>query len=175
MVATSITLSPPTIPSIFCLRPRTYLNSHNSSLSITSALCFPANISPRRTHLRVPLKSTKIWRTAAAAAEDSLPLEANPAGNSEQIVSTADGGFSTIISALLFLAFLGLCILTLGVIYIAVADFLQKREREKFEKDEAAKKKKGGKKGKVRARAGPRGFGQKVDNNTDDLDILDNF
>ncbi|KAK2996465.1 hypothetical protein RJ639_024383 [Escallonia herrerae] len=168
MVTTSITLSPPPIPSIFSLRPRTYLNAHNSSLSITSHLCFPANISPRRTHLRVPLKSTKIWRTAA---EDALLLEASPAGNSEQIVSTADGGFSTIISTLLFLAFLGLSILTLGVIYIAVADFLQKREREKFEKDEAAKKKKGGKKGKVRARAGPRGFGQKVDNNTDDFEI----
>ncbi|KAK2973846.1 hypothetical protein RJ640_003254 [Escallonia rubra] len=170
MVTTSISLSPPPIPSIFSLHPRTYLNSRNSSLSITSALCFPANISPRRTHLRVLLKSTKIWRTAAAA-EDALLLEANPAGNSEQIVSAADGGVSTIISSLLFLAFLGLCVLTLGVIYIAVADFLQKREREKFEKDEAAKKKKGGKKGKVRARAGPRGFGQKVDSNTDDFEI----
>lgn len=50
------------------------------------------------------------------------------------------------------------------VVYIAVTDFLQKREKEKFEKDEAAKKKKkSGKKGQVRARAGPRGFGQKVD------------
>ena len=49
------------------------------------------------------------------------------------------------------------------VIYIAVTDFLQKREREKFEKEEAANKKKNGKKKKVRARAGPRGFGQKID------------
>lgn len=55
------------------------------------------------------------------------------------------------------------------VIYIAVSDFLQKREKEKFEKEEAAeKKKKGGKKVKVRARAGPRGFGQKIDDFDED-------
>lgn len=57
------------------------------------------------------------------------------------------------------------------VIYIAVTDFLQKREREKFDKEEAAKKKKkGGKKGRVRARAGPRGFGQRVDEDEDEDD-----
>lgn len=53
---------------------------------------------------------------------------------------------------------------------MAVTDFLQKREREKFEKEEVAKKKKNGKKGKVKSRAGPRGFGQKVaeDDDVDD-------
>jgi hypothetical protein len=54
------------------------------------------------------------------------------------------------------------------VIYIGVTDFLQKREREKFEKEEAANKKKTGKKKKVRARAGPRGFGQKIDDDYDE-------
>lgn len=53
------------------------------------------------------------------------------------------------------------------VIYIAVSDFLQKREKEKFEKEESAKKK-NGKKRKVRARAGPRGFGQKIDEESGD-------
>lgn len=50
-----------------------------------------------------------------------------------------------------------------------MTDFLQKREREKFEKEEEeAGKKKGGKKKKVRAaRAGPRGFGRKVDDETE--------
>lgn len=57
---------------------------------------------------------------------------------------------------------------SLQVIYIAVTDFLQKREREKFEKEEAAKEKKSGKKKKVRARAGPRGFGQRTDDGDDD-------
>ena len=54
------------------------------------------------------------------------------------------------------------------VIYIAVTDFLQKREKEKFEKEEAANKKSGKKKKvKVKARAGPRGFGQKVEQEED--------
>lgn len=54
------------------------------------------------------------------------------------------------------------------VIYIAVTDFLQKREGEKFVKEEAARKKKGVKKEKTRARTGPKGFGQKIDQ--DDFD-----
>lgn len=58
--------------------------------------------------------------------------------------------------------------LNFQVIYIGVTDFLQKREREKFEKEEAAKKK-SGKKGKVKARTGPRGFGQKVEDNYDNF------
>ncbi|KAK4358328.1 hypothetical protein RND71_023938 [Anisodus tanguticus] len=89
----------------------------------------------------------------------------------DQIVaSTGDNGVSTIIQTLLFVAFVGLSILTIGVIYIAVTDFLQKREKEKFEKEEAAKKKKSGRKGKIvaRARGGPRGFGQKVEEIDDD-------
>ncbi|XP_055805407.1 uncharacterized protein LOC129874184 [Solanum dulcamara] len=89
----------------------------------------------------------------------------------DQIVSsTGDEGVSTVIQSLLFIAFVGLSILTIGVIYIAVTDFLQKREKEKFEKEEAAKKKKIGRKGKIvaRARGGPRGFGQKVEEAEDD-------
>ncbi|XP_010033110.2 uncharacterized protein LOC104422479 [Eucalyptus grandis] len=102
-----------------------------------------------------------IWRLRAAA-EDALET-------SEQIVSSGgDDGVSTVVSVLLLIAFVGLSILTIGVTYIAVTDFLQKREREKFEKEEAGKKKKGGKKGRVRARAGPRGFGQRIDEDGDD-------
>lgn len=59
----------------------------------------------------------------------------------------------------------------LQVVYIGVTEFLGKREREKFEKEEAAKKsKKSGKKKATRAKAGPRGFGQKIEDN-DDIDI----
>lgn len=47
--------------------------------------------------------------------------------------------------------------------YLGVTDYLQKREREKLEKDEETNKKKGGKKKRLRARAGPKGFGQKID------------
>lgn len=68
----------------------------------------------------------------------------------------------------MFIAFIGLAILTIGVIYIAVTDILQKREKEKFETEEAAaNKKKNGKK-KVRAKARPRGFGQKKINKDDE-------
>ncbi|KAH9614880.1 hypothetical protein KSS87_008500, partial [Heliosperma pusillum] len=83
--------------------------------------------------------------------------------------SNADNGVSTIISTLLFLAFIALSILTIGVVYIAVTDFLLNREKDKFEQEEEAKKKKksGKKKVGVRARGGPRGFGQKIDEDFD--------
>lgn len=55
--------------------------------------------------------------------------------------------------------------------YIGVTEFLGKREREKFEKEEAAKKsKKSGKKA-TRAKAGPRGFGQKIEDDGIDIDL----
>lgn len=60
----------------------------------------------------------------------------------------------------------------LQVVYIGVTEFLGKREREKFEKEEAAKKsKKSGKKKAIRARAGPRGFGQKIEDDDIDIDL----
>ncbi|GER26903.1 shaggy-like protein kinase 41 [Striga asiatica] len=135
-------------------------------------------------------KTAKLWELPAKNGIFSLS-ETSPAEIPGEIVSTRDDGVSIVISALLFVAFAGLSILTIGgdvqficirgliaecsqkaaslfgngVIYIAVADFLQKRENEKFEKEEASKKKRGGKKGKVRARAraGPRGFGWKIE------------
>ncbi|CAA0838130.1 Unknown protein [Striga hermonthica] len=109
-------------------------------------------------------KTAKSWELSAKNGVFLLS-ETSPAEIPGEIVTTRDDGVSTVISALLFVAFVGLSILTIGVIYIAVADFLQKRESEKFEKEEASKKKRGGKKGKVRARAraGPRGFGWKIE------------
>lgn len=53
------------------------------------------------------------------------------------------------------------------VIYIGVTDYLQKREKEKFEKEEAEKAKRGSKKKRARPRVGPKGFGQKIDNDDD--------
>lgn len=53
------------------------------------------------------------------------------------------------------------------VVYLGVKDFLQKKETEKFEKEAAAKGGKKKKKKVVRARAGPRGFGQKIDKDED--------
>uniref|UniRef100_A0A0A0KFD7 Transmembrane protein n=1 Tax=Cucumis sativus TaxID=3659 RepID=A0A0A0KFD7_CUCSA len=119
-------------------------------------------------------KQLSISRIHAATSQQTLPSDSAAllaAEKSQEIVgSTNDDGVSTIISVLLFTAFIGLSILTIGVIYIGVTDFLQKREKEKFEKEEAGKKKKSGKKKKVRARGGPRGFGQKVEGEEEEDD-----
>ncbi|KAL1298461.1 hypothetical protein HN51_042819 [Arachis hypogaea] len=107
--------------------------------------------------------------TLSAGAEDIVPSDSTAVDAAKELVSSNDDGVSTVISALLFIAFIGLSILTIGVIYLAVTDFLQKREKDKFEKEEAANK--SGKKKKkkvVRSRAGPRGFGQKIDEDEDD-------
>ncbi|CAO2825021.1 unnamed protein product [Amaranthus hypochondriacus] len=108
-------------------------------------------------------KNPRNLRISATSSEDAAVI---PAETAQQIVDNAATSgndiTSTVISVLLFIAFVALSVLTIGVVYIAVTDFLQKREKEKFEKEEEAKKKKSGKKVKVRSRSGPRGFGQKV-------------
>ncbi|KAK9057597.1 hypothetical protein SSX86_022433 [Deinandra increscens subsp. villosa] len=99
-----------------------------------------------------------------------LLSEAKPPENSDKIVSAVSDnadGVSIVISVLLSIAFVGLSVLTIGVIYIAVTDYLQKREKEKFEKEEAEKAKRGGKKKRARPRVGPKGFGQKIDDDDD--------
>ncbi|XP_052180167.1 uncharacterized protein LOC127793469 [Diospyros lotus] len=169
MASASISLS-----SILNPNPRYSLFSHTSSLSIFSPLAAPpCHTLMRAIHSReTPPKTARRWKIHAVS-EEALPLppEANPIDSSQQIVSGGDDGVSNIISVLLFIAFLGLSILTIGVIYIAVTDFLRKRERDKFEKEEAAKKNKSGKKrpARPRARAGPRGFGQKIEDDDDGL------
>ncbi|CAI0539880.1 unnamed protein product [Linum tenue] len=136
------------------------LSLSTPNLSIATNCKF---LSHSKSHRRSP----QIWRTLAAAQDAAtLPPPADivaPLDAAQEIVS--DDGVSTIISTLLLIAFVALSVLTVGVIYIAVTDFLQKREKDKFDKEEAAKKKRGGKgkKVKARARAGPRGFGQKID------------
>ncbi|XP_007016353.2 PREDICTED: uncharacterized protein LOC18590648 [Theobroma cacao] len=159
---------PPPFTSIF--KPR----SHHSSRLLASHLTLSTTFSSRYAiHFQDPVgrnhqkKSNTLWITFATP-EEVLPSDATPLDNSQQIVSTTgDEGVATVIQALLFVAFVALTILTIGVIYIAVQDFLGKRERDKFEKEEAAKEK-NGKKKKVRASARPRGFGQKIDEDDDD-------
>ncbi|KAL9662508.1 hypothetical protein QQ045_027341 [Rhodiola kirilowii] len=121
-----------------------------------------------RSNTAFPSKNTTTPRPSPAAAA-SLLSDAIP----EQTTITDNNATSTIISVLLFIAFIGLSILTIGVIYIAVTDFLQKREGEKFQKEEAERKKKSGgkKKRQMKARAGPKGFGQKIVEIDDEADI----
>ncbi|OMO62000.1 hypothetical protein CCACVL1_23078 [Corchorus capsularis] len=176
-MATTTSMSLPSLPPLpSIVKPRSY----NSSLLFTSPLSLSSSTflstKPKPIHFHNPAetnrqkKSNKIWLTFATA-EEVLPSDSIPLDTSEQIISSSgDEGVATIIQVLLFVAFVALTILTLGVIYIGVQDFLGKREREKFEKEEAAKKT-GKKKKKVRARAGPKGFGQKLDQDDDFIDV----
>ncbi|KAL2239575.1 UNVERIFIED_CONTAM: hypothetical protein Sindi_0598700 [Sesamum indicum] len=180
MAASSATFSPPVISLIFKPKTACLVTARNSfSQFYDPKLTFPSTQSSERRSCFLHLpeavwsKPTKSWKLSATYGSFLLS-EASPVQTSEEIVSTSGGGGTTVVSALFFIAFLSLSVLTVGVVYIAVTDFLQKREREKFEKEEAAKKKKSGKKGKVRARAraGPRGFGQKFEED-DDVDAAD--
>ncbi|XP_022732446.1 uncharacterized protein LOC111286637 [Durio zibethinus] len=172
-MATNIPISLPSLqpsPSFSKSRSHFSQNSHNSSLAFGS---LSLSTSRKAIHFRLPFelnhqnKSNKLWITFATP-EEVLPSDSTPLDNSEQIVSTTgDEGVAIIIQVLLFVAFVALIILTIGVIYIGVQDFLEKREREKFEKEEASNEKKGKKKKKVKTRDGPRGFGQKIDEDDD--------
>ncbi|XP_074267991.1 uncharacterized protein LOC141591528 [Silene latifolia] len=119
-----------------------------------------------------PLQKHTHFRVSAVTDTTTTTTTEDVASEIVSATSNGDDGVSTIISALLFIAFVALSILTIGVVYIGVTDFLQKREKDRFEKEEEAKKKKksGKKKVGVRARGGPRGFGQKID---DDFDFED--
>ncbi|XVE59294.1 hypothetical protein DITRI_Ditri05aG0034500 [Diplodiscus trichospermus] len=179
-MATTIPISLPSLPPFPSIsKPRSHfsLSAHHSFLLFTSPLSLSTTTSRKPIPFHNPSqvnnqkKSDKLWITFATP-EEVLPSDSTPLGSSQQIVSsTGDEGVATIIQALLFVAFVALTILSIGVVYIWVQDFLEKREREKFEKDEAANKKNGKKKKKkkVRARAGPRGFGQKIDDDDDDV------
>ncbi|KAI3963161.1 hypothetical protein MKW92_003886 [Papaver armeniacum] len=155
-------LPPPT--SKFNLRKSSFsINSSNPSLNSIS-LAIP-NIKSRTFSPYPSHKNTQIWRISAANEDVAVSKQVETV--QKIITSNEDTGVSTTISVLLFIAFVGLTILTIGVIYIAVTDFLTKREREKYEKNESEKKKKKGGKKVVRSRVGPKGFGQKPDNEDD--------
>ncbi|CAI9774619.1 unnamed protein product [Fraxinus pennsylvanica] len=177
MAASSALLSSPPALSLILKRkpPVQWLRVVRFSPSNNPIFGFPSTHISRKilnsgnSSSAVSLKPIRNWRFSAVNG-NYLLSEVTPEENLQEVVSTSDDGVSTVISALLFIAFIGLAILTIGVIYIAVTDFLQKRERDKFEKEEAARKKKSGKKGKIgaRSRAGPRGFGQKIEEFDDD-------
>lgn len=119
MATTSISLSPPDFLSVN-FKPKCYLFLRTTKLSLP--LAFPTTITSESSIIfHCPLhkirrrKSSQIWRTYATA-EEAPPSEANPLETSQQIVSgSGDDGVSIIISALLFIAFVGLSILTIGV------------------------------------------------------------
>ncbi|KAK7402203.1 hypothetical protein VNO78_14271 [Psophocarpus tetragonolobus] len=120
--------------------------------------------SPILQHKTVPLPRPIL--PPPPAAEDVISSAETA---SEQLYKTTDQGVATVVSSLFFIAFIALSAITLGVIYLAVTDFLQKSEKDKFEKEEASKVKSKKKNNKLGGpRAGPRGFGQKVSQDPDD-------
>lgn len=150
----------------------TFLSTSSSSSSLhfnTRFYSLPttSSISPIITTTRKSIyfqRKSKLWpNPVAATAVEDAAIDA-----SEQLASSTatDDGVSIIVSALFFIAFIGLSVITIGVIYLAVTDFLTKREKEKFEKEEAASGKK--KKKRKVVRAGPKGFGQKIVQTEDD-------
>ncbi|KAL6907490.1 hypothetical protein ACP4OV_002529 [Aristida adscensionis] len=93
---------------------------------------------------------------AAGGGEAELPVEL--AEETMRVAADDDSLTATVVSALLTVAFVGLSLLTIGVIYLAVQDFLQKREREKFEREEAEKQKEEAKKKRAKARKKRRNY-----------------
>lgn len=115
MTTTSLSLSPRFLLSISKPKPYNSVNAHNSSLPFTSTTTKNTVLLHNPPH-RITQKSTQLWRISSASeGEVVLPSEATPLENSQEIVSTSDDGVSTIISTLLFIAFIGLSILTIGV------------------------------------------------------------
>eukprot|EP01018_Ginkgo_biloba_P032476 Gb_06443 [translate_table: standard] len=113
---------------------------------------------------QVPIWIALFWRTGPAFGEE-ITEQVNAEAETEYLVNSDGRQF---ISVLLLLAFIGLSLLTVGVIYLAVTEFLEKRERSKLLKEQEAKKKKEKKSGRVKvARSGPRGFGQRPEEEDD--------
>ncbi|KAI3788075.1 hypothetical protein L2E82_00717 [Cichorium intybus] len=162
MVVTAATTSLPPFPIFRYHAIRSPIRPSPFIFPSPGTNCIGHRIIPKRAAVNRPISAS---RNGVFLLSEASPLE-----NSDQygyIASDNGDGVSIAISVLLSIAFVGLSVLTIGVIYIAVTDYLQKREKEKFEKEEAEKAKKGGKKKRVRARAGPKGFGQKIDSDDD--------
>jgi hypothetical protein len=62
------------------------------------------------------------------------------------------------IGAILLSCDVGLCVSEMQVIYLSVQDFLQKREKEKFEKEEAERQKEEARKKRAKARKKRRNY-----------------
>ncbi|KFK24591.1 hypothetical protein AALP_AAs67532U001600 [Arabis alpina] len=169
-------MSATTTPSLSLanFRPRFQNPAKTHQLSPLSWSVSRRNISSfdrqaPRVLLLLHQEKTQIWRFSATPEEI-----VSSDSSSEAIVSTVgdQDGIALVIQVLLIAAFLALSVLTIGVVYIGVTEFLGKRESDKFEKQEAAKRsKKGGKKKAMRAKAGPRGFGQKIEDQDIDIDL----
>lgn len=114
--------------------------------------------------IQFPIWIELLWRASPALGDEIT--EPTPSQTAIEVVP--DTTESQFISILLFAAFAALTLLTIGVIYLAVTEFSEKREREKMLKEEEAKRKKEKKPKRIKlAKSGPRGFGQKPEEEDD--------
>ncbi|VAI07287.1 unnamed protein product [Triticum turgidum subsp. durum] len=93
------------------------------------------------------LRLARRLRPPAAAIEEVEQTEAMM-----RVAADDDSITATVVSVLLTVSFVGLSLLTIGVIYLAVQDFLQKRESEKFEREEAERQKEEARQKRAKAR-----------------------
>lgn len=116
----TITISPSLLPLVSAPKALSYSTSKLGSPTLpqpSSALLRPLYYYHSRRRLgRVSTKRSQLGRVSAASG-DALPSEATLEKAQEIPPSAAeDGGVSTIISVLLFTAFIVLSLLTIGVI-----------------------------------------------------------
>ena len=114
-----ISLPPPHLLSVTKTKPpHSCIHNHNKALTLTSPLSLSNPLPSKRTVLykqEIHRRSTKIWKIKATP-EEVLPSDTTPLESTQQMLSTTnDDGVGTIISALLFVAFAALSILTIGV------------------------------------------------------------
>ncbi|KAJ7292286.1 hypothetical protein O6H91_02G090200 [Diphasiastrum complanatum] len=93
---------------------------------------------------------------STASPERSLGEEASQIAGDQ----TVEGAANNFISVLAVAAFLALFILTIGVVYLSVSDFMEKRSTDPQKKN--AEKKKKAEVDQSAARIGPKGFGKKI-------------
>jgi len=114
--------------------------------------------------IQFPIWIELLWRASPAFGDEII----EPTQSQTAIEVVPDTTESQFISILLLAAFIALFLLTAGVIYLVVTDFSDKREREKMLKEEEAKRKKEKKPKRIKlAKSGPRGFGQRPEEEDD--------
>lgn len=131
MAASSALLSsPPALTLIPKRKPSNFINAHHSfSRSNNPIFGFPSTQISTRTlnsgnsSSAASLKPIRNWKYSAGSG-NYLLSEVSTEENLQEVVSTTDDGVSTVISTLLFIAFIGLAILTVGVNFTLILTFL---------------------------------------------------
>ncbi|KAJ1406919.1 hypothetical protein SESBI_24733 [Sesbania bispinosa] len=105
------------LSSTFHSKSYSYMSLRTITLLSPRAPFSPIIIPSKKSFLfhHPPQRNNRVAPILAAAAEYALPLEAAAVDATNQVVTNSDDGVSIVISALLFVAFIGLSIITIGV------------------------------------------------------------